>query len=163
MAKRFVDTTSNDRFALESDTDSCVKLNSSTQQNITSNIQVNGWVKVGNLQVNSVGGSSSQGYSFASLEFTTEGGYKVFKAYDHAINTFTLSDATPVKVVLPNATDQYCRDLILKVDVTSEIPPQFIIVRPSDVDSMGIEYSDEKWAELEQGVNYFTITETQRI
>ena len=67
----------------------------------------------------------TQGYVFAPLEPTSEDGYNVFHAYDHAINTFTLSDSTPVKVVLPNATDQYCRDFILKVDVTSETPPTF--------------------------------------
>ena len=67
----------------------------------------------------------TQGYVFSPLEPTSEDGYNVFHAYDHAINTFTLSDSTPVKVVLPNATDQYCRDFILKVDVTSETPPTF--------------------------------------
>lgn len=162
MAKRFIDTSSSDKFALEQDFQECVKLNSRTEQDITSNIQVNGWIKVGNLRVNGSGSSGSQGYAFYKAEPQTIEGYKVFNVQDHAINTFTLSDAIPVKVVLPVASDAYCRDLIIKVNVTSETIPQFNIVPPSDTTSMGIESTDDNWAELEQGINYFTITETVR-
>lgn len=161
MAKRLVDTSSSDKLALESDFQECVKLNSNTEQDISSDIQVNGWLKVGNLSV--VGGSSSsQGYAFYEVEPKTVEGYKVFNLNDHTINTFTLSDSTPVKVVLPNATDSNSRDLIIKVNVTSETIPHFEIIPPNDATSMGIESVDDSWAELELGINYFTITETVR-
>ena len=75
MAKRLVDTSSSDKLALESDFQECVKLNSNTEQDISSDIQVNGWLKVGNLSV--VGGSSgSQGYAFYEVEPKTVEGYR---------------------------------------------------------------------------------------
>ena len=108
------------------------------------------------------GGGGSQGYEFVDLVPTTESGYKVFAAHDHAINRFTLSDATPVKVVLPNATDANSRDLVIKVNVTSATMPTFEIVKPADAASVGVEAADDGWADLEAGINYFTITETDR-
>lgn len=104
----------------------------------------------------------SKGYAFFDLVPVTEGGFKVFAAKDHAINRFTLADATPVKVILPNATDANGRDFILKVNVTSATMPTFEIVKPSDAASVGIEAADDGWADLEAGINYFTITETDR-
>lgn len=104
----------------------------------------------------------SKGYAFFDLVPVTEGGFKVFAAKDRAINRFTLADATPVKVILPNATDANGRDFILKVNVTSATMPTFEIVKPSDAASVGIEAADDGWADLEAGINYFTITETDR-
>ena len=108
------------------------------------------------------GGGGSQGYALVDLTPTSEGGYNVYVAHDHSINRFTLADATPVKVILPNATDANGRDFIVKVNVTSAEMPTFEIVKPSDAASVGIEAADDGWAELEAGINYFTFTETDR-
>lgn len=89
--------------------------------------------------------------------------YKRFDIKDHTIATISLSDATPVRIHFPDKpTENFCRDFIVKIKVTSENIPQVQFVKGQNDTSIGFEYEDDSWATLEVGINYFTFTETER-
>ena len=89
--------------------------------------------------------------------------YKRFDVKDHTIATISLSDATPVRIHFPDKpTENFCRDFIVKIKVTSNDIPQVQFVKGQNDTSIGFEYEDDSWATLEVGINYFTFTETER-
>ena len=89
--------------------------------------------------------------------------YKRFDVKDHTIATISLSDATPVRVHFPDKpTENFCRDFIVKIKITSDTIPQVQFIKGQNDTSIGFEYEDESWAVLENGINYFTFTETER-
>ena len=89
--------------------------------------------------------------------------YKRFDIKDHTIATISLSDATPVRVHFPDKpTENFCRDFIVKIKVTTQNIPQVQFIKGQNDISIGFEYEDDSWATLETGINYFTFTETER-
>ena len=89
--------------------------------------------------------------------------YKRFDVKDHTIATISLSDATPVRIHFPDKPmENFCRDFIVKIKVTSNDIPQVQFVKGQNDTSIGFEYEDDSWATLEVGINYFTFTETER-
>ena len=89
--------------------------------------------------------------------------YKRFDVKDHTIATISLSDATPVRIHFPDKPmENFCRDFIVKIKVTSDDIPQVQFVKGQNDTSIGFEYEDDSWATLEVGINYFTFTETER-
>ena len=89
--------------------------------------------------------------------------YKRFDINDHTIATISLSDATPVRIHFPDKpTENFCRDFIVKIKVTSNDIPQVQFVKGQNDTSIGFEYEDDSWVILEVGINYFTFTETER-
>ena len=89
--------------------------------------------------------------------------YKRFDIKDHTIATISLSDATPVRVHFPDKpTENFCRDFIVKIKVTTQNIPQVQFIKGQNDTSIGFEYEDDSWATLETGINYFTFTETER-
>ena len=89
--------------------------------------------------------------------------YKRFDIKDHTIATISLSDETPVRIHFPDKpTENFCRDFIVKIKVTSGNIPQVQFVKGQNDTSIGFEYEDDVWATLEVGINYFTFTETER-
>ena len=89
--------------------------------------------------------------------------YKRFDIKDHTIATISLSDATPVRIHFPDKpTENFCRDFIVKIKVTTDSIPQVQFVKGQNDTSIGFEYEDDSWVILEVGINYFTFTETER-
>ena len=99
----------------------------------------------------------------ASSETVDGVAYRRFDIKDHTIATITLSDETPVRIHFPDKpTENFCRDFIVKIKVTSVNIPQVQFVKGQNDASIGFEYEDDSWATLEVGINYFTFTETER-
>lgn len=99
----------------------------------------------------------------ASSETVDGVAYRRFDIKDHTIATITLSDETPVRIHFPDKpTENFCRDFIVKIKVTSVNIPQVQFVKGQNDTSIGFEYEDDSWATLEVGINYFTFTETER-
>lgn len=99
----------------------------------------------------------------ASSETVDGVAYKRFDIKDHTIATISLSDETPVRIHFPDKpTENFCRDFIVKIKVTSVNIPQVQFVKGQNDTSIGFEYEDDVWATLEVGINYFTFTETER-
>ena len=89
--------------------------------------------------------------------------YRRFDVKDHTIATISLSNDTPVRVHFPDKpTENFCRDFIVKIKITSDTIPQVQFIKGQNDTSIGFEYEDESWAVLETGINYFTFTETER-
>ena len=89
--------------------------------------------------------------------------YKRFNIKDHTIATILLSDATPARIHFPDKpSENFCRDFIVKIKVTSKNIPQVQFIKGQNDTSIGFEYEDDSWATLEVGINYFTFTETER-
>ena len=89
--------------------------------------------------------------------------YKRFDIKDHTIATISLSDSIPVRIHFPDKpSENFCRDFIVKIKVTSVNIPQVQFVKGQNDTSIGFEYEDDVWATLEVGINYFTFTETER-
>ena len=89
--------------------------------------------------------------------------YRRFDIKDHTIATISLSNDTPVRVHFPDKpTENFCRDFIVKIKITSDTIPQVQFIKGQNDTSIGFEYEDESWAVLETGINYFTFTETER-
>jgi hypothetical protein len=88
-----------------------------------------------------------------------------FDVLDYAINVIDLPTSTPVRIHLPAPVDTTgrCRDFIVKLKVTSEVLPAVEFVKSDADKSIAFESSDEDWATLEAGINYFTFTETERV
>ena len=99
----------------------------------------------------------------ASSETVDGVAYRRFDVKDHTIATITLSDETPVRIHFPDKpTENFCRDFIVKIKVTSGNIPLVQFVKGQNDTSIGFEYEDDSWATLEVGINYFTFTETER-
>lgn len=99
----------------------------------------------------------------ASSETVDDVAYRRFDIKDHTIATITLSDETPVRIHFPDKpTENFCRDFIVKIKVTSVNIPQVQFVKGQNDTSIGFEYEDDSWAVLDVGINYFTFTETER-
>ena len=161
-----------------------VKLSSESAQDISSNLSIDGCLSVRNLVVqdSSVGAAkwgSIEGnvedqtdlvkvnYPLdnptVSSEIVNDVTYKRFDIKDHTIATISLSDETPVRIHFPDKpTENFCRDFIVKIKVTSETMPQVYFVKANNDSDIGFEYADEDWTTLEAGINYFTFTETER-
>ena len=161
-----------------------VKLSSESAQDISSNLSIDGCLSVRNLVVqdSSVGVAkwgSIEGnvedqtdlvkvnYPLdnptVSSEIVDDITYKRFDIKDHTIATISLSDTTPVRIHFPDKpTENFCRDFIVKIKVTSETMPQVYFVKADNDSDIGFEYADENWTTLEAGINYFTFTETER-
>ena len=89
--------------------------------------------------------------------------YRRFDIKDHTIATISLSNDTPVRVHFPDKpTENFCRDFIVKIKITSDTIPQVQFIKGQNDTSIGFEYEDDSWAVLEVGINYFTFTETER-
>ena len=98
-----------------------------------------------------------------SLEIVDGVTYRRFDIKDHTIATISLSNDTPVRVHFPDKpTENFCRDFIVKIKITSDTIPQVQFIKGQNDTSIGFEYEDESWAVLENGINYFTFTETER-
>ena len=161
-----------------------MKLSSESAQDISSNLSIDGCLSVRNLVVqdSSVGAAkwgSIEGnvedqtdlvkvnYPLdnptVSSEIVDDVTYKRFDIKDHTIATISLSDATPVRIHFPDKpAENFCRDFIVKIKVTSETMPQVYFVKADNDSDIGFEYADENWTTLEAGINYFTFTETER-
>ena len=89
--------------------------------------------------------------------------YLKYSVKDYAINVILLDTAKPVRIHLPAPVDTTgrCRDFIVKLKVTSEALPSVEFVKSDADESIAFESSDEDWATLEAGINYFTFTETE--
>lgn len=91
--------------------------------------------------------------------------YLKYSVKDYAINIILLDTAKPVRIHLPAPVDTTgrCRDFIVKLKVTSETIPAVEFVKNDADESIAFESSDEDWATIEAGINYFTFTETERV
>lgn len=90
--------------------------------------------------------------------------YLKYELKDYAINVVTLDTSATVRFHMPAPIDssRRCRDFILKLKVTADPIPEIVFVK-SDADaSIGFESSNDDWAIVEAGINYFTFTETER-
>ena len=161
-----------------------MKLSSESAQDISSNLSIDGCLSVRNLVVqdssvgvakwgNVEGNVENQtdlvkvNYPLDNLtvssEIVDDVTYKRFDIKDHTIATITLSDSTPVRIHFPTKPDaNFCRDFIVKIKITSSTVPQVQFVKADNDTSIGFEYEDEGWTELEAGINYFAFTETER-
>ena len=161
-----------------------MKLSSESTQDISSNLSIDGCLSVRNLVVqdSSVGVAKWGNVEgdvedqtdlvkvnypldnpIVSSEIVNDVTYKRFDIKDHTIATISLSDATPVRIHFPDKpTENFCRDFIVKIKVTSENIPQVQFVKGQNDTSIGFEYEDNRWTTLEVGINYFTFTETER-
>jgi hypothetical protein len=91
--------------------------------------------------------------------------YLKYSVKDYAINIILLDTAKPVRIHLPAPVDTTgrCRDFIVKLKVTSEALPSVEFVKSGADKSIAFESSDEDWATIEAGINYFTFTETEHV
>lgn len=83
---------------------------------------------------------------------------------DYAINIIVLDASDHVRIHLPAPVDKSgrCRDFIVKLKITSDPLPMVEFVKSDADESISFESSDEEWATIEPGINYFTFTETER-
>ena len=144
-----------------------VNLYSESTQNISSNINIDGQLSVRNLSVQDSTDLVKINYPLdtpsESSEIVDGVTYRRFDIKDHTIATISLSDDTPVRVHFPDKpTENFCRDFIVKIKITSDTIPQVQFIKGQNDTSIGFEYEDESWAVLETGINYFTFTETER-
>ena len=161
-----------------------MKLSSESTQDISSNLSIDGCLSVRNLVVqdSSVGvakwgnveGNVEDQTDLVKVNYPLDNPtvsseivdgvtYKRFDIKDHTIATILLSDATPARIHFPDKpTENFCRDFIVKIKVTTQNIPQVQFVKSQNDTSIGFEYEDDNWATLEVGINYFTFTETER-
>ena len=144
-----------------------VNLYSESTQNISSNINIDGQLNVRNLSVQDSTDLVKINYPLdtplESSEIVDGVTYRRFDIKDHTIATISLSNDTPVRVHFPDKpTENFCRDFIVKIKITSDTIPQVQFIKGQNDTSIGFEYEDESWAVLENGINYFTFTETER-
>jgi hypothetical protein len=87
-----------------------------------------------------------------------------YSVKDYAINIITLDTSSRVRIHLPAPVDKSgrCRDFVIKLKITSDPLPTIEFVKSDEDKSIGFESSDEEWATIEPGINYFTFTETER-
>jgi hypothetical protein len=87
-----------------------------------------------------------------------------YSVKDYAINIITLDTSSRVRIHLPAPVDKSgrCRDFVVKLKITSDPLPTIEFVKSDEDKSIGFESSDEEWATIEPGINYFTFTETER-
>ena len=128
-----------------------MKLSSESAQDISSNLSIDGCLSVRNLVVqdSSVGAAKwgnvegnvedqtdlvKVNYPLdnptVSSEIVDDVTYKRFDIKDHTIATISLSDATPVRIHFPDKpAENFCRDFIVKIKVTSDSIPQVQFVK----------------------------------
>lgn len=89
--------------------------------------------------------------------------YSCFQLADQTVNVILLETSKPARLYFPQpSTGNNIRDFLVKVKVTSEDIPSVTFVKNAADTSIGFEYADESWADLEAGINLFSFTETEK-
>ena len=101
------------------------------------------------------GGGAEYGYPIVNVTPETVGGLLEAHVADYTISTITVTDSTPIKIVLPANTTGRSLHLIVRIVVDMlDNPPSIVFVPPTD--DIGFESADADWMTLELGINMFT-------
>lgn len=113
----------------------------------------------GNSSIQSVNIQAEANSKYSFITLVPEN--NIVTLVNNAINILTLSTSDPLTIKFPSPSNNYARDLFLRLIVTADTAPM-ITWQPEDNEALEFESDNEDWGTVELGINVYMFTETFR-
>lgn len=139
-----------------------IKKESETQQDINSDVQINGYLRIGGISVTGSGGGGSPYVLKEIVPVISTNGLSC-QIDNYTISTIRITNAsTQLSVYLPpQASNDNVRDFTIRFENVASSNASVIFI-PYGQEEIDYESDSDDWAVVEPGVNLISFTETKR-